>query len=183
MMCSAYKLNKQSDKYTALMYSFPSLELVCCSMSGSNCCFLRCIQVSWEAGQVVWYFHLMKNFPQFVVIHTVKGFKWSRSRCFLEFPWFLHDPVNIGNLISGSSGFSKSSLYIWKFLVYVLLKLSLKYFEHKLALTWNECNCMVVWTFFCIALLWDWNENWPFPVLWPLLHVLNLLAYILSAAL
>ena len=56
------------------MYSFPNLEPVHCSMSGSNCCFLTCIQISQEAGQVVWYSHLLKNFPQFVVIHTVKGF-------------------------------------------------------------------------------------------------------------
>ena len=58
----------------ALTYSFSYLELVCCSMSSSNCCFLTCIQVSQEAGQVVWYSHLFQNFPQFVVVHTVKGF-------------------------------------------------------------------------------------------------------------
>ena len=75
MVYSAYKLNKQSDnQYTALTYSFPNLELVHCYMSGSNSCFLTCIQVSQEAGNVVWYFHLLKNFPQFFVIHTVKGF-------------------------------------------------------------------------------------------------------------
>ena len=73
-MYSAYKLNKQGDKNIALTYSFPDLEPVCCSMSGSNCCFLTCIQISQEAGQVVWYSHFFKNFPQFVVIHTVKGF-------------------------------------------------------------------------------------------------------------
>ena len=56
------------------MYSFPNLEQVSCSMSGSNCCFLTHIQVSQELGKVVWYSHLLKNFPQFVVIHTVKGF-------------------------------------------------------------------------------------------------------------
>ena len=70
---SAYKLNKQGD-YTALMYSFCYLEPVCCSMSSSNCCFLTCIQVSQEVGQVVWYSHFFQNFPQFIVIHTVKGF-------------------------------------------------------------------------------------------------------------
>ena len=61
-------------QYTALMYPFHDLEPVCCSMSSSNCCFLTCIQISQEAGQVVWYSHLLKNFPQFVVIHTIKGF-------------------------------------------------------------------------------------------------------------
>ena len=91
--------------------------------------------------------------------------QWSISRLFLEFPCFLCDPADVGNLISGSSAFSKSSLYIWKFWVHVLLKPSLKDFEPNLASMWNECNFMVIWTFFGIAFLWDWNENWPFPVL------------------
>ena len=72
-MYSAYKLNKQGDN-TALTYSFPNLEPVCCSKFGSKYCFLTCIQISQEQGKVVWYFHLLKNFPQFVVIHRVKGF-------------------------------------------------------------------------------------------------------------
>ena len=75
--------------------------------------------------------------------------------------------MDTGNFISGSCAFSKSSLYIWNFLAHILLKSTLKDFEHKLASMWNECYCMVVWIFFGIALLWDWNENWPFPVLWP----------------
>src|SRR5574337_40584 len=75
MIYSAQKLNKQGENiYTALMYSFPNLEPVCCSTSGSNCCFMTRIQISQEAGQVVWYSHLFKNFPEFVVIHTVKSF-------------------------------------------------------------------------------------------------------------
>ena len=73
-MYSAYTLNKQGDKYAALTYSFPNFEIVRCTMSGSNCCFLTHIQVSQETGKVVWYSHLFKNFPQFVVIYTVKGF-------------------------------------------------------------------------------------------------------------
>ena len=77
--------------------------------------------------------------------------------------------MNVGSLISASSSFSKPCLYIWMFSVHVLLKPSLKDFEHNLASMWNECNCAVVWTFFGIALTWDRNENWPFPVLWPLL--------------
>ena len=85
--------------------------------------------------------------------------------------------MNVDNLISYSSGSLKPSLYIWKFLVKVLLKPSLKDFEHNLANMWNECNCTVVWTFFGIILLWDWKENWPFPVLWPLLSFPNLLTY------
>ena len=78
---------------------------------------------------------------------------------------------------SSSGSFSKSSLNFWKFTVHILLKPSLRNFEHYLASMWNECNCTVVWTFFGIARLWDWNENWPFPVLWPLLSFPNLLAY------
>ena len=111
------------------MYSFPNSEPVHCSMSGSNCCFLTCIQVSQEACKVIWYSHLFKNFPQFIVIHTVKGFSEVNDAeidVFLEFPCFFCDPVNAGNLISGSFAFSKSSLYIWKFTVHILLKVVCK---------------------------------------------------------
>ena len=149
-------------------------------MSSSNCCFLTCIQISWEAGQVVWYCHLLKNFPQFVVIHIVKDFNIVNEAevdVSLELSCFFYDPVDVGNLTSGSSAFSKSSLNVWKFLVHILLKPSLENFEHYFASKWNECNCTVVWTFFSIALLCNWNENWPFPVLWPLLSFPNLLAY------
>ena len=100
------------------MYSSPNLEPVCCSMSGSNRCFLTCIQISQEAGQVVWYTHFFKNFPQFVMIHTVKGFgvvNKAEVDVFLELSCFFDDPVDVANLISGSSAFSKSSLNIWKF--------------------------------------------------------------------
>ena len=110
---------------------------------------------------MVWYSHLFKNFPQFVVIHTVKGFSIVNEAevdIFLEFSCFFYDPVNVGNLISVSSAFSKSCL----FLVHALLKPSLKDFEHYLASMWNERNCMVAWTFFGIAFLLDWNENWRF---------------------
>ena len=149
-------------------------------MSNSNCCFLTCIQISQEADQVVWYSHLFQNFPQFVVIHTVKSFSIVNEAevdVFLEFSCFFYDPTNVGSLISGSSAFSKSSLNIWKFSVHVLLKPNLENFEHYFASMWDECNCTVVWTFFDIAFLWDWNENWPFPVPWPLLSFPNLLAY------
>ena len=110
-------------------------EPVCFSMSSSNCCFLTYVQFSQEAGKVVWYSCLFKNSPQFVVIHTVKGFSVVNEAevVFLEFSCFFYDPVDVGNLISGSSAISKSSLYIWKFLVHVLLKPSLKDFEHYLA--------------------------------------------------
>ena len=107
------------------MYSFPDLEPFCCFMSSSNYCFLTCIQISQEAGQVVWYPHLFKNSPQFVVMHTVKGFdvvNKAEVDVFLELFCFFHDPVDVGNLISGSSAFSKSSLNIWKFMVHIVLK-------------------------------------------------------------
>ena len=162
------------------MNSFPNLEPVCCYMSGSNYCFLTCIQISQEASQVVWYSHLLKNFPQFVVTHTVKGFgivNKAKVNVFLKVSCFFDDPADVGNLISGSSAFSKSSLNIWKFMVHVLLKPGLENFEHYFASMWDECNCAVVWTFSGIAFLWDWNENWPFSVLWPVLSFPNLLAY------
>ena len=154
------------------MYSFPVLKPVCCSMSRSNCCFLTCIQISQEAGQVFWYFHLFQNFPQFIVIHTVKGFgvvNKAEVDVFLELSCFFDDPTDVGNLISGSPAFSKSSLNIWNFMAHKLLKLGFEDFEHYFASVWDECNCAVVLTFFGIAFLWDWNENWPWPVPWLLL--------------
>ena len=143
---------------------------------------------------MVWYSHLFQNFPQFVVIHTVTGFgivNEAEVDVFLELSCFFYDPTDVGNFISGSSAFSKSSLNIWKFTVHVLLKSGLAKklfvlvmlkitfcnFEHYFANVWDECNCAVVWAFFGIAFLWDWNENRPFPVLWPLLSFPNLLAY------
>ena len=95
--------------YIALMYSFPNLEPVHCS------CLVLTVAVSQEAGKVVWYSNLFKNFPQFVVIHTVKGFSVVNETevdVFLELSCFFYDPTDVGNLISDSSAFSKSSLYI-----------------------------------------------------------------------
>ena len=153
-------------------------------MSSSNCCLLTCIQISQEADKVVWYSHIFKKFPQFVVIHTVKGFNIVNEAeidVFLEFSCFFCDPADVGNLVSDSSAFSKSSLNIWKFLVHVLFsKPGLEDFEHYFASMWNEYNCAVVWTFFGIGLPWDWNGNWYFPVLWPLLSFPNLLAYLVQ---
>ena len=163
-----------------MSYSFPNFEPVHCFMSDSNCCFLTWIQISQDTGKVVWYSHLFKNFSHFVVIHTVKCFgivNEAEVDAFLEFSCLFYDPADVGNLISAFSAFSKSSLNIWKFSVLILFKPSLKDFEYYFACMRNECNCVVIWTFFGIALLWDWNENWPFPVLWPLLSFPNLLAY------
>ena len=136
--------------------------------------------ISQEAGQGVWYSHIFQNFPQFIVIHTVKGFgivNKAEIDVFLEFPCFFSDPADVINLISGSSAFSKTSLNIWKFTVHILLKPGLENFEHYFTSVWDKCNCVVVWAFFSIAFLWDWNENWPFPVLRPLLSFPNLMAY------
>ena len=109
-------------------------------------------------GNMVWYSQLFKNFPQFAVIHRVKGFRVVNEAevdVFLEFSCFFYEPVDIGNLIFGSSAFSKSSLYIWKFSVHVPLKPNLEDFEHYLASMWNDHNFMAVWTILGIALLWD----------------------------
>ena len=163
-----------------MSYSFPNFEPVHCFMSDSNCCFLTWIQISQDTGKVVWYSHLFKNFSHFVVIHTVKCFgivNEAEVDAFLEFSCLFYDPADVVNLISGSSAFSNSSLNIWKFSVRLLLKPGLENFEHYFANVWDECNCAVVLTFFGIAFLWDWNGNWPFPVLWPLLSFPNLLAY------
>ena len=133
-MYSAYKLNKQGDNIQPWRTPFPIWNQSC-SMSSSNCCFLTCIQVSQEASQVVWYSHVFKNSPQFVVICTVKSFGIVNKEeidLFLELSCFSDDPVDVGSLISGSSAFSKTSLNIWKFTAHVLLKPGLENFEHYL---------------------------------------------------
>ena len=161
------------------MYSFSYLEPVCCSMSSSNCCFLTCIEVYQETGQVFWYSHLFQNFPQFIVIHTVKGFGIVNKAEIDVFFWnclifsMIQQMLAIWSLVplpflnpawtSGSSRF----MYCWS-LAWRILSITL--------LAW-ECSCAVVWAFFGIAFLWDWNENWPFPVLWPMLSIPNFLAY------
>ena len=136
-------------------------------------------QVRWSGIPISWRIY------QFAVIHTVKGFdivNKAEVDVFLDSLIFFDDPEDVGNLISGSSAFSKSILNIWKFTVHVLLKPGLENFEHYFTSVWDGCNCAVVWTFFGITFLWDWNENWPFPVLWPLLSF-SQFAGILSAAL
>ena len=151
----------------------------CLCSNNSNCCFLARIQISQEeAGKVVWCSHLFKNFPQFVVIDTVKYFgriNKAEVDVSLELSCFFDDPTDVGSLISGSFAFSKSSLNIWMSMVHVMLKLSLENFEHYFAGVWDECYRAADWTLFNIALLWDWNKNWPFPVMWPLLSFPDLL--------
>ena len=135
------------------MYSFPDLEVVPCPVLTcfftcvDQCCFLTCIQLSWEAGQVVWYSHLFQNFPQFIVIHTVKGFgivNKAEKDVFLEFSCFFDDPAEVGNLNSGFSTFSKTSLNIWKFTVHLLLKPGLENFDHYFASVRDKCNFAIV---------------------------------------
>ena len=149
-------------------------------MSSYNCCFQTYIQISQEAGQVVWYSHQFQNFPAFIVIHTVKGFgivSEAEIDVFLELSCFFDDPAEVGNLISGPFAFSKISLNIWVFTVHILLKPGLENFKNYFANVWDECNCAVDLAFFGSAFLKGRNENWPSPVLWPPLSFPNLLAY------
>ena len=178
-MYSAYKLNNQGDNIQPWCTPFPiwNQSVVPCALlavaSWPAYRFLK-RQVRWSGIPIsLWFF-------QFIVIHRVKGFGIVNKvevDVFLEPSCFFDDPVDVGNLISGSSAFSKTSLNMWKFSVPVLSKPSLENFKHYFTSMWDECNCEVVWTFFSIAFLWDWNENWPFSVLWPLLHFPDLLAY------
>ena len=167
-MCSAYKLNKQGDNIQShALFPISNHFVIPCPVL---------TVVSWPAHKFCRKqvrSHLFKNFPLFVVIHTVKGL--SEADVFLELSCFFYDPTDVGNLISGSSAFPKSHLYICKFLVHVLLKPSLEDFEHKLASMRNECNCTVVWTslalfFFGIRMKTDLFQScghcWVFQICW-----------------
>ena len=154
--------------------SFPSLEPVCSSMSSSWPAyrFLR-RQVRWPGIHIT-----LRIFRSCCDPHKDFGVvNKAEVDVFLKLSCFLYDPADVGNLISCSSASSKSSLNIWKFTVHILLKPFLENFEHYFTSLWDECNCVVDSTFFSIAFLWDWNENWPFPILWPLLNFLDLVAY------
>ena len=141
------------------------LEPICCSMSSSNCCYLTCIQISQEAGQVVWYSHLFQSFPQFVVIHTVKDFgviNKAEVDVFLELSCFFDDPVDVGNLIPGSSAFYWS---IWKFTVHILLKPYLENFVHYLLVCEMSAMCgrvSILWH--CLSLGLEWKLTFSNPV-------------------
>ena len=178
-MNSAYKLNKQGDSIQPWRTPFPiwNQSVVPCPLltvtSWPIYRFLR-RQVRWSG------IPSLEEFIQFVVIHTVKGFgivNKAEMYVFLKLSYFFDDPANFVNLISGSFVFPKTRLNIWMFTVHVLLKPGLENFEHYFTSVWNWCICVVVWAFYGFAFLWDWNENWPFPVLWPLLSFANLLAY------
>ena len=178
-MYSAYKLNKQGDNIQPWRTPFLiwNQSVVLCPVltvaSWPAYRFLK-RQVRWSALPI------SKNFPQFIVIHIVKGFgivNKAEIDVFLEHSCFFDDSVDVGNLIFGSSAFSKTSLNIWKFTVHVLLKPGLENFEYYFTSVWDKCNCLIIWAFFGIAFLWHCNENWPFPVLWPLLSFPHLLTY------
>ena len=177
--CNLHLLNKQDDNMQTCCTPFPiwNQSVVSCPVlivaSWPAYRFIR-RQVRWSGIPISW------RIFQFVVIHTVKGFgvvSKAEGDVFLEHFCFFYDPTDVGNLISDSSAFSKSTLNIWKVSVHVLLKSSSENFEHYFTSVWDECNCAVVWAFFGIAFLWNWNENWPFPALWPLLSFPNVLAY------
>ena len=111
---------------------------------------------------MVWYSHLLKRFPQFMMIHTVKGFSVDDEieiDVFLESPCFLYDPAKVGNMISGSSSFSKPNLDIWKFLVHTMLKTGMQNFNHDLTSMGDEYNCLTVSTFFTATFLGNWGED------------------------
>ena len=179
-MYSAYKLSKQSDSIQPWCTPFPIWNqsvVPCPSLNVASRPAYRFLSRQVRGSAIPISF---KNFPQFFVMHTVKGVSIVNEAevdVFLEFCCFFCDPTEIGNLVSGSSAFPNSNLNIWMLSVHILLKPSLENFEHYFASMWDECNCAVVWTFFGIAILWDWNKNWPFPVLCPLLSFPNLLAY------
>ena len=149
-------------------------------MSSSNCCFLTCIQISQEAGQIVWYspvseFSIVYCSTVYCDPHSQRLWHSLKTEVdvFLELSCFFNDPADVGDLISGPLPFLKPAwtsgssrfTYCWSLAWRIL------------SITLQLCNCVVVWAFFGIAFLWDWDENWPFPVLWPLLSFPNLLAY------
>ena len=146
-------------------------------MSNSKCCFLTCMQFSQEAGRVVCYFQLSENFPQYIVIHTIKVFaivNKAEIDVFLELSGFFDGSTDVGNLITGSSAFSRSSLNIWKFSVHTLLKPCLENFNHYCASMWDEGSCVIVWTLFGIAfvigmktdLFQSCGHCWVFQICW-----------------
>ena len=178
MMYPAYKLNKQGDNIQPWCTPFPIRNqsvFPCPVLTVASWPAYRFLgmQARWSGIPISW------RIFQFVGTHTVKGFgivNKSEVDVFLELSCFFDDPTD-GNLASGSSAFSKTSLNIWKFKVHILLKPGLENFEYYFASMWDEYNCVVVWTFLGITFLWYWSENWPFPVLWPLLSFPNVLTH------
>ena len=149
------------------MYSFSYLEPVCCSMSSSNCCFLTCIQTSQEAGQVVWYSHLLENSPQFVVIHTVKGFdviSKVKVDVFLVF-CFFDDPVDVGSLISIDWGMPLETLPLLYFKMWAVFEVNSC--QHKAS--WAPVKLHCSWSWHQRLVRWMWSSA-------PVISVTNTLA-------
>ena len=176
IMCSEYRLNKQGDNRQACCthYSVLNQPVVPCRVltvaSWPAHRFLR-RQILWSGISIS-----LRSFQRVLWSYIVKGFIMVDETVvdiFLEFSCFLYDPVNVGNLISGSSAFSKPTWNIWKFLVHIRLKPSMQDFEQNLTSMGDECNCPAVSTFFTTALLGNWDEYWPFSVLWTLLGFPN----------
>ena len=177
MLYSACKLNKQADSIQPWCTPFPiwNQSIVQCpvlSVASWPAYRLLRRQVRWSGiPTFLRIFHSLwrSTHKDFLVVNETEV-DFFFFLILLLFLWFS------SNLLSGSSAFSKSSLDIWKFSAYILLKPRLENFEHYFARVWDECNCAVVWTLFDMAFLWDWNKNGPFLVLWPLLNFPNLLA-------
>ena len=180
MMYSAYRLNKQGDNTQPWctpfliwnQYVVPCTVLTAASWPAYR--FLK-RQVRWSGIPVSWRISTVCCDPQSQRLWLV-----NKADVFLEHSCFFDDPTDVDNLTFNFSAFSKSILNIWKLLVLILLKGNLEKLEHYFARVWDECNCALVWTFFGIAFLWDWNKNWPFPFLWPLLTFSNVLAYLVQ---
>ena len=151
-----------------LLSQFGTSSLFCLSLIVAflpTCRFLW-RQVSWSG---IPFFLRIFHSLLWSTVKALGAVNKAQVDVLLKLSCIFYDPMDVGNLISFSSAFSKSNLNFWKFF--------LENFERYFASMWNECSCVVVWTFFGIAFLWNWNENWPFPVLWPLLSYPNLLAY------
>ena len=157
MVYSAKKLKRQGDNIQPWHTAFSVLN-----QSIVPCPVLTVASLT-TAYRFLWRQVGCSGIPIFWrIVHSLLWCIQAEVDVFLEFPCFFYDPTDVGNLICCSSAFPKSSLYIYKFSVHVLLKPSWKNFEHYLASMWNEHNCVIVWTFFGIALLLDWNKNCPF---------------------
>ena len=142
-------------------------------MSDSNCCFLTCIQIPLKTDKAVWYSHLLKNFSQFILIQTVKGFSVVSEA---EAKFFFWNSLAFSMI--------QQILAIWSQVLLLTWNLACTSSSSWFMNSWNQAHYIlsiillpVAWTILGIALFWEWNENWPFPVLWPQLSFPNLLTY------
>ena len=176
-MCSAYQFNEGNDNTQPWLTPFPvwnKCVVPCPGLTVASWPAYRFLtrKVRWSGIPISWRILHRLLWP-----HSQRLWcsQLGRGRCFSG-TLFSSDARDAGNLVSGSSTFSEYNLNIWKFTIHFLLS-CLENFEHYVANMWDECNSVVVWAFFAVAFLWDWNEKWPFPVLWPLVSFPNLLAH------